>query len=433
MSEQKKYYLLLVLIAASVAPLPFIVAPPTPDNWTSLSLYISSVLGYGGIVLLLWMYILGAKSVIGLYLRDIARVTKLHSFLGKYGVLLIFAHPLAAAIAYGQNLLLYSLVPSLSSQFEMYVTFGRIAFYALLLIWLTSAIVRGKIAYRPWKYIHYVAYIALPFSLLHIPTIGVSYQTQTGARFYFLSVIAIYVLFSLLRIRQLFALGKASFIVESHIQVTSDIMMLQLTANSGRRLDAKRGQYIFLQTNLLGEEHPFSVLQYDDKTGNIAIAYKTFGSFTRKLSNLQSGAQVFLDGPYGTFTEQFQEAPNHPAVFIAGGIGITPFVDHILHNSSAEQWLFYANRTKDSSAFSDVLQKKLTSRYVSILSGDTTLATTNDERGYINTEIFQKYLTRPTRYNYYVCGPQPMMDNAKQSLLDAGIPARQIFVEEFSF
>ena len=43
---------------------------------------------------------------------------------------------------------------------------GRFALLAILLIWLSSAIVRGAISYRPWKYLHYLAYPVLFLSLL---------------------------------------------------------------------------------------------------------------------------------------------------------------------------------------------------------------------------------------------------------------------------
>lgn len=432
MTEQKKYLLLKGLIASSIVPIPFIVSQPTLGNGSSMALYLSAVIGYVGIVLLLWMYILGAKSVIGLYLRDIARVTKLHSKLGKYGILLIFAHPLAAALAYGENAVLYALVPNLSTQFETYVTFGRIAFYALLVVWVTSAFVRGRIAYRPWKYIHYIAYFALPFALLHIPTIGSSYQSHLAAQLYYLSIVGLYTLFSLLRVRQLFTLGKTRYTVQSHSSVTADIMLLRLRAISSNAIRVKKGQYVYLQTNLLGEEHPFSVLQYNEDTSDITIAYKTFGKFTNKLTELQTGTDIYLDGPYGNFTEEINEEPNKPVVFIAGGIGITPFFDHILHDTSAEQWLFYANRTEESSAFADLLKTKLGTRCVSILSADNTTIDTSPERGYIDATLFKKYLHQPSKYRYFICGPPPMMRSTLHSLLSLGVPSQQIYSEEFS-
>ncbi len=436
MSEKEKYSLLRGLIVASVVPIPLIVtvSQSTFTNPSATLLYIASLLGYIGIVLLLWMYILGTKSIIGLYFHDMAKINQLHSNFGKYGLLLIFAHPIAATLSYGQNLLLYSLVPNISTEFEKHVTYGRLAIFVLLIIWLTSAIMRGKIAFRPWKYIHYLTYLALPLALLHIPDIGISYRTQLGAQFYYLSVLGLFGLFSLFRIRQLFSLGKAPYIIQSHSRASRDVMLLHLTSTNNKGISANKGQYLYLQMRLLGEEHPFSILQYDETTGDLTVAYKTFGSFTNKLSRLQPGTKLYVDGPYGTFTEQIQTSLDKPVVFVAGGIGITPFVDHILRSSSDEQWLFYANQTKESAVFSAPLKAKLGEHCVSILSAETSaVENANDERGYVSPGLFQKYLIRPADYTYFICGPPRMMDITKESLIGLGVAPQQIYSENFSF
>jgi hypothetical protein len=56
-----------------------------------------------GIVLLLWMYILGTKSVMGLVFRDLAPVLKIHKWIGKYGTLAIFLHPVLITFSYGDT------------------------------------------------------------------------------------------------------------------------------------------------------------------------------------------------------------------------------------------------------------------------------------------------------------------------------------------
>src|SRR5215216_5157547 len=71
-------------------------------------------------------------------------------------------------------------------------------------------------------------------------------------------------------------------------------------------------------------------------------------SFKRALSSLQPGAVVEADGPAGDFV---YANPERPAVFIAGGIGITPFrsilVDLTSRPLASEITLLYANSTPD--------------------------------------------------------------------------------------
>ena len=393
-------------------------------------LYASSALGYLGIVLLLWMYVLGTRSVIGLCITDMASVMKLHKWLGKYGVLFVFAHPLAAALAYSQNVILYSIVPDFSTSYETYVTWGRLAIYALILIWFTSAIVRSRIAYRPWKYIHYVAYVALPLSLLHIPTIGSSFGSESSAKAYFFIAVVTWMVFSLLRIRHLFMLGKLSYTIKSQVAATEDVMYMVLTPNLPKPFTNKKGQFLYVQMNLLGESHPFSVLQHANERGEITVGYKKFGRFTHALANRPVGSTLYVDGPYGVFTGELTENIDEPTVFVAGGIGITPFIDHILTDSAPEQWLFYANKTQASSAFDGTLRTKMGDHLVSILSDDPNAQT---ETGYIRAELFTKYLSAPQAFNYFICGPPMMMESSVSALLSIGVPLEKIHTEEFSY
>lgn len=432
MTEKNKYRLLIGLIALTILPTAVVAHPSMQmfNDVPSFMLYTSSSLGYLGIVLLLWMYVLGTKSVIGLYFRNMAAVMRLHKWLGTYGVLFIFAHPLAAALAYSQNVILYSILPNFSTSYEAYVTWGRFAIYSLILVWLTSAIVRGSIAYRPWKYIHYIAYVALPLSLLHIPTIGSAFRSERLAQAYFYIAIGTWVVFSLLRLRHLFMLGKLSYTITSQTAATADIMYLVLTPNQPKRFGNIKGQFLYLQMNLLGEGHPFSVLQHTNANGQITVGYKKFGRFTHKLSQQPVDTTIFVDGPYGVFTDELVLHPDEPTVFVAGGIGITPFVDHIMTDSAPDQWLFYANKTAASSAFAPNLKEKLGDRFVPILSGDTTAT---GETGYIRAQLFTKYLGDPRRYHYFICGPAKMMEVTTLALLDLDVPAAQIHSEEFSY
>ncbi len=118
MNEHGKRRILVWLMVMSMLPLPLFVHLPTWSIASSVWLYVSAVTGYAGLVMLLWMYILGTKSVMGLYFRDLVPVLSIHKRLGKYGTLAVFFHPVATAISYGDNLISYTLVPRLGESFE---------------------------------------------------------------------------------------------------------------------------------------------------------------------------------------------------------------------------------------------------------------------------------------------------------------------------
>ncbi|MGB4800107.1 MAG: ferredoxin reductase family protein [Candidatus Saccharimonadales bacterium] len=432
MSENRKRKILAWAVGASLFPVPFLVAAPNWDMPNSVWLYVSATLGYGGLVLLLWMYILGTKSVMGLYFNDLAPVLSMHKWLAKWGTLAIFFHPIAVAISYGDNLISYTLVPNLGQSFERSVTWGRFALYALLIVWVTSALVRGRIAFRPWKYLHYLAYIALPLALVHVPAIGSSYRKLDAPRVYFMSILLLLIIFSVLRLRHLFSLGRARYTVVRHIEISPGVWMIALKP-TGRSVTVRRGQYVYMQWSLLGEEHPFTVLQHQAETGELTIAYKVVGGWTGKLSTLEDGSSVYIDGPYGAFMKDVSPGMEVPTVYIAAGIGVTPFVDTLLRDPRSDSWLFYANQRPETATFAQQLRGKLADRYVSILSRVDTPPAPNDERGHISRDILARYLTNPQAYQYYVCGSEAFMDTARSELAALNIPASHIHTEAFGW
>jgi predicted ferric reductase len=250
-------------------------------------------------------------------------------------------------------------------------------------------------------------------------------------QFYWFCFIALFLLFTALRMRHLFGYGKVSYEVVRHSQKTKDVYVLHIKS-LGKKIELHAGQYVYVQLGLLHEEHPFTVLDYDNESGEITIAYKVFGSYTKKMTKLMGADVVLIDGPYGVFTDEVS-VHKRPSVFIAGGIGITPFVRHVIRDKHKKHWLFYANQTKQTAVFGDYLREVMGNKYVSILSRDSSHAVKNDERGHLNESLFAKYIDTPSEYDYYICGPAGFIHSAKQSLQTLGIAAQQVHAEEFEF
>lgn len=433
MSETKKYTLLKLAITFTSLPLLFTV--PFPESWSgdntkAIAGYFGSVLGYVGVILLLWMYILGTRTVSGLYFKDLPRITKLHTKIGKYGMLLVFLHPLLTTYYYGEKLLIYAILPNLGTEFEKHVTIGRLAFFVLAFSWIMSALLRGKIKYRPWKYLHYLTYLVLPLVFLHVPEVGSHFDTRL-VQFYWYYAVVIFLVITALRLAYFFGFGRYVFTITNHKKINDLVVMIELTPKQ-RIIPIKKGQYVYLAQKTFGESHPFSVLRYDDTTGVLTVAFKIFGKFTEKLAHYQVGDQVLVDGPHGVFTSQL--GPKEKAVFVAGGIGITPFVQHLLEDEMGNHRLFFANQSKESAAFHTGLKSRLGDRHVDIFANDQGETSLNVEKGYISSEILSKYLGDAiSSYRYFICGPKPMMQAAKSSLLALGVPEKKIHLEEFGF
>lgn len=433
MNESTKRTVTIFTIAFSLLPCLLILHFPATATVSSVALWASAAIGYMGIVLLLWMYILGTKGVMSYIYSDLAPVLSIHKWLGKYGSIAVFLHPILITISYGETWL-YSIIPKVGTVAERHILLGQIALCLLALTWGISFFMRKKLAYRPWKYTHYLAYICVPFALLHVPDLGSQEQTYLVVKGYLFILALVYFIFVLLRLRSWMNLDKTTYTVLRHVQLTDVDFMMRLIPTSGHLITPKRGQYVYLKLGLLSEDHPFSVTQYDQKTGYITLAYRLAGMFTKELRKLSEGNHVSVSGPFGSFMEDLSSTDTTPVVYLAGGIGITPFVERIMNESdSREQWLFAAHRTRELAVLYEPLKSKLGNRAVAVFNSDDSDLGPHEERGYITADIIKKYIDDPTRYRYYLCGPPLMMDAMRAMVTSLGVAPEQVKYEKFGW
>jgi glycine betaine catabolism B len=171
--------------------------------------------------------------------------------------------------------------------------------------------------------------------------------------------------------------------------------------------------------------------------------------YKKRLSTLEKGARVKVRGPEGQFV--LHEDYSKPAVFLSGGIGVTPFRSMIKYATDRQLPLkivmFDSNRNRDSilfkKEFDDWANKNKNLKIIYTISEDeqqqqpSSSSTASDwkgEYGRIDKAMILKYLDGYMLSNsiFYICGP-PSMLKAMQSLLQdyLEIPKQRIKVEEF--
>jgi ferredoxin-NADP reductase len=161
--------------------------------------------------------------------------------------------------------------------------------------------------------------------------------------------------------------------------------------------------------------------------------------FKKKLASLDNGSSIKITAPLGKFV--LHEDYSKPAIFLSGGIGVTPFRSMIKYATdkklSIKIIMFDANRDHGNILYKNEfdqyanLNKNLKIVYTLDVSDDNW----KGERGLINQAMLTKYLTTSEIDNsmFYVCGP-PGMLNAIQKLLkeELHLPKERITVEEFT-
>lgn len=162
-------------------------------------------------------------------------------------------------------------------------------------------------------------------------------------------------------------------------------------------------------------------------------------AFKRVLKSLKPGAELKLDAPYGSFT--LHGDADIPAVFLSGGIGVTPIRSIVLQATRDKLAhrivLFYSNRTPESTAFLDELSQAEQENPNFTLAAtmtqmDESSADWSGETGFIDAEMIRKSVTDLGRPIYYISGPRAMVAAMRTVLDDAGIKDDRIRTEEFS-
>lgn len=88
----------------------------------------------------------------------------------------------------------------------------------------------------------------------------------------------------------------------------------------------RAGQFAFVTFSAMEGAHPFTIASADRGNGEVTFLIKSLGDFTHNLSNkITVGQTVKVEGPYGCFNYERRNRKSHQ-IWIAGGIGVTPFL-----------------------------------------------------------------------------------------------------------
>jgi len=390
---------------------------------------LANVTGLMGGVLLVWQFVLGNRFISIRLRENFVDSTKLHILLGTYGTLMIMVHPLLEMLSLSESFsfLFYRFS---ETEFELYANFGRTAFYIFLMIWVSSVILRKKMKYRPWLYIHYLTYPLLIWMFIHSVFIGTFINSNGFINLYWKFLMVVVGVGMFLRFGSFMNFGKAKYKLKSSEKIGENIYKYTFVAK-GHRIIPKPGQFVFLRQSFFGEAHPYSVLRFDEKSGELSFGVKVVGRHSGTMSKLKKGETVYIDGPYGVFTREGQNG--EAKVIFAGGIGVTPFVELVNRFGNSETYMFYANRKLEDALARDELKGKLGRNYVDILSQERQVGV-NIESGRISKGIVQKYVNKKKLLsaNIFLCGSRAFMDAVLTILVEQGVDRSRVYMEEFS-
>lgn len=205
----------------------------------------------------------------------------------------------------------------------------------------------------------------------------------------------------------------------------------------------KPGQAIdlILDVPQLGEDsrrHAFSIVSAPHEADLIVVTRMRDSAYKRALATLQPGAAVAIDGPFGSMT--LHNDVSRPACFIAGGIGITPFMSMLRHacemKSARRLMLIYSNRRPEDAAFLAELEIIARSNdHFRLVATMTEMGKSASEWSGATQPVDASFLTGVlgdlSTAIHYVAGPPAMVAAVRDALTAAGVAEDDVRSEEF--
>lgn len=160
-------------------------------------------------------------------------------------------------------------------------------------------------------------------------------------------------------------------------------------------------------------------------------------SFKKKLVSLNEKATILAGQLAGDFT--LPKDVNRKLVFLAGGIGITPFrsmVKYLLDTKKKRDIvMLYSNKTADEIVYKDVFdqaEKQLAIKTIYTLTDTKHLPKEwKGEKGRVDAGMIQRYIPDYKQRMYYISGPHPMVTAYEDILKNLGISSSHIIIDYF--
>jgi predicted ferric reductase len=367
------------------------------------------------------------------------RLSRIHRWNGYFILGLIVVHPFLLTQAYA--------IINSSSYVGQFVDFlenwedllRAFAGFLILLatIGLSITIVRRKLKYETWYYVHIFNYLAIALIFGHQLRFGTDAQGE-WFRFYWYAAYAFafgnLIWFRFLR--PLVQFSKHDFHVsrvvpeDPHGVATS----VYITGDKIRNFKIKAGQFMifrFFQKGFWWQAHPFS-LSMVPKEGELRLTAKKLGDFTNQLPLLQPGVEVLIDGPHGLFTEDV--ITKDKLLFIAGGIGITPIraLLESLAEKKLDMTLLYSNKNRSEHVFAEELGELSREHGFKIINIYADEKIAGAEFGRLDQAMLARLVPDLVERDVFLCGPPPMMDALKIALSNLHLPKKQLHWERFA-
>lgn len=356
------------------------------------------------------------------------RVLRFHHYLGVIAFSLVALHPSFLAMRYATF--------SWSNAAELWIPqfdektllLGQVAFYVMIPMLLVTLFLRVR--HQVFVKVQQVLGVSFLLAAIHALFVGGDTRNFLPLRFYMFAVVVLGLCAIGFRlVSQRLPSNRLVYEVVAISPVKGQISDIVLKP-IGRSMHFVPGQFIFLKfTNLdiENEFHPFSIAS-SPLDSNLRIVVKDLGNFSHDIASVSIGARAQIRGPFGRFSNQFLKHPNQ--VWIAGGIGIAPFLSmaSAVDKNSAGIDLFYCFVSDDDASFLSEFEA------IAVTNPRFRVHAVCEHRdGFVTTDLIERTIGSLLQRDFLMCGPRAMTHSLRAELVAKYVRKSNIYFEEFTF
>jgi predicted ferric reductase len=423
-----------VYLALVVTPLIVLLAADPPRGggfWWDFAM----ALGFAALAMMGVQFFLTARFRRATAPYGIDLIYFFHRYLAVIALLLVLAH---AGIALVDN-------PVFVRAFDPFRAprhlFSGVLSAGVLLVLVVSSLWRRQIrlGYDAWRVAHVVlAVAAAALAVVHVHGVGYYVGAPWASRLWVLIVGTWVAVVLHVRLVKPWRLRMRPYRVASVTAERGSAWTVAVEPVGHGGFGFEPGQFAWLtlrHSPFAMREHPFSMSSPPHAGGRLEFTIKELGDFTRTIGQIAPGETAYVDGPYGAFSLDRYRAAG--CVFIGGGIGMAPLMSMLralaARADRRPHLLFMANSRFERSTFREAvarLAEQLDLRVVHVLEEPP--AGWTGETGYVTREMLDRHLPADRAdLQYFVCGPQPMIDAVERALYRLGVPLERSHSELF--